>query len=214
MSLIAIVHVAHPDFALSPTIRACPDVGLRVIPQSATDPETGLFFFFVENGGESFESALERDHTVSRWTVVGDSEAGSVYRMQHPPEAKLLSPKTLELGGLMLEAMSDETGWTIHLQFPGQEALSQLWEYCEDEGFSFDLQRMFRHQPWTSPTETTLTDAQREALTTAYKEGYFEEPRAISLAELADILDISPTAVGGRIRRGTAELVGTTIMQD
>lgn len=214
MSLIAIIHAAHPDLALSPTIRECPDVAIHVIPQSATDPETGLFFFFVEGNDEPFESALERDHTVAEWTPVADSKTGSVYRMRHPPEAELLSPKTLELGGLMLEAMSDETGWTVHLQFPDQEALSNLWKYCEDKGFSFDLQRMFRHQPWTSPTETALTDAQREALTTAYEEGYFEEPRAISLAELADILDISPTAVGGRIRRGTAELVGTTLMQE
>ncbi|HET7324000.1 MAG TPA: helix-turn-helix domain-containing protein [Halococcus sp.] len=214
MSLIAIVHVAHPDFALSPTIRNCPDVGLRVMPQSATDPETGLFFFFVENSTESFEAALEADHTVTEWTAVANGETGAVYRMQHPSDAKLLSPKTLELGGLMLEAMSDETGWTIHLQFPNQEALSKLWEYCEDEGFSFELKRMFRHQPWTTSRGLSLTDAQREALTTAYEQGYFEEPRAISLAELADILDISPTAVGGRIRRGTAELIGTTMMQE
>lgn len=214
MSLIAIVHVAHPDFALSPTIRECPDVKLRVIPQSATDPETGLFFFFVENGGEPFESALERDHTVAEWTAVAKSETGSVYRIRHPSDTELLSPKTVELGGLMLEAMSDETGWTVHLQFSDREALAHLWEYCENSGYSFDLRRMFRHQPWTGSKETGLTDAQREALTTAYEEGYFEEPRAISLAELADILDISPTAVGGRIRRGTAELVGTTLAQE
>jgi predicted DNA binding protein len=49
---------------------------------------------------------------------------------------------------------------------------------------------------------------------TAYKEGYFEEPRTTSLEELGDILDISPTAVGGRLRRGMAALIETTLSEE
>lgn len=211
MSLVAIVHVVHDDLALAPTIQECSEASIRVMTQSVTDPETGLFFFHVEGSGESFESALDRDHTVAEWTRVSGSESGAVYRLQHPPETKLLSPKTVELGGLMLEATSDGRGWIVRLQFPDQEALSLLWEYCEDEDISFDLRQMFRDQTWTGSEVMTLTDAQYDALTTAHKKGYFEEPRDISLEELAEILDISPTAVGGRIRRGTAALIETIL---
>lgn len=214
MSLVAIAHVAHPDLALTPTIRECPDVTVRVVPQSATDPDTGLFFFLVEDSTEAFESALADDHTVTEWTLVDDFETGGIYRMQHSLETELLSPTTLELGGLMREAVSDETGWRVRLQFTDRDALAELWDYCENEGLSFDLQRVLRHQTWTSAELTELTDAQREALLTAHEEGYFEEPRDISLAGLADILDISPTAVGGRLRRGTAELIETTLVED
>ena len=213
MSLIAIVHIAHEDLALSPTIRECPDVGIRVMPQSATDPETGLFFFFVENGDESLEAAFERDHTVAEWTRVADSDGGAVYRLQHSPETILLSPKMLELGGLMRDATSDGTGWTVRLQFDDREALSRLWEYCKNEAIAFELQRLFRDQSWVDAELTALTEPQLDALVTAHEEGYFEEPRRISLEELAERLDISPTAVGGRIRRGTAALIETTLTE-
>jgi predicted DNA binding protein len=214
MSLLAIVHIAHPDLALIPTIRENPDAVIRVMPQAATDPETGLFFFFVENESESVESAFERDDTVAEWQTVANSESGSVYQLQHTPETILLSPKTFELGGLMREATSNATGWTVRLQFTNREALSELWEFCESEGISFELQRMFRHQPWDVSNLTALTDPQLNTLLTAYEEGYFNEPREISLEGLAEILDISPTAVGGRIRRGTAALIKTTLAEE
>lgn len=214
VSLLATVHIAHHNLALSPTIRECPDTTIRVMPHAATDPGTGLFFFFVENGGESLESAFERDQTVAEWIHVADSDSGSVYRLQHTPETILLSPKTLELGGLMREAISDTTGWTVRLQFSNQKDLSRLWDYCNDEDISFDLRRMYQHQPWPDSDLTALTDPQRDALMTAYEKGYFEEPRTISLEELGDILDISPTAVGGRIRRGTASLIRMTLSNE
>ena len=214
MSLLAIVHIAHPDLALAPTIRACPEASIRVMSQSVTDPKTGQFFFYVEGECDPVESAFERDHTVAEWTRVSAAEAGAVYRLQHPSETKLLSPKTVELGGLMLEAASDETGWTVRLQFPNQEALSRLWKYCETEDIAFDLRRMFRDQTWDGSDPAVLTDPQLDALLTAHEEGYFEEPRRISLEELAEMLDISPTAVGGRIRRGTATLVETVLADE
>ncbi|WP_029601967.1 helix-turn-helix domain-containing protein [Halococcus hamelinensis] len=213
MGLTATIHVSSPDLALTPTIRACPDVTVRVIPHSTTDVETGLFFFLVENPIEPFEAALDDDHTVAEWTLVEAADAGAVYRIRHPPEAKLVSPAALELGGLMLDAVSDGRGWVVRVQFTDREALSGLWEACESDGITFDLRRLFRHQPWGRSAPTTLTDAQRDALLAAYESGYFDEPRGISLAELADRLGISPTAVGGRVRRGTAELIEAVLVE-
>ncbi|RJT07816.1 MULTISPECIES: helix-turn-helix domain-containing protein [Halococcus] len=214
MSVIALVHVAHPDLALSPTIRANPETTIRVMPQAATDPETDLFFFFVEQDDGSVESAFESDHTVAEWETIASSESGSVYQLQHTPETILLSPKTFELGGLMREATSDSTGWTLRLQFQNRKDISDLWGFCEESDISFELQRIFRHQPWNSSDLTTLTDPQLETLLTAYEEGYFEEPRQISLEGLAEKLDISPTAVGGRLRRGVAALLETTLIEE
>ena len=56
-----------------------------------------------------------------------------------------------------------------------------------------------------------LTDEQRVALTTAYRAGYFNEPRDISLSEVADEMGLSSTAMSGRLRRGVGNLIAATL---
>lgn len=214
MNLIATVTITHPDLALTPTIRSGSAEEIRVLPQSATDPETEKFFFLVEGADGGFEARLDEDATVAEWTLVADSSPTRVYRISHPEWTKLISPKTVELGGLVHEAVSTERGWSIRLQLPDRQALVALSEFCDEEGINFELKRMFRQDGWVRGEPTGLTDAQRDALLAAYENGYFEEPREASLADLAEVLGISPTAVGGRIRRGTAELVEMVLLEE
>jgi predicted DNA binding protein len=214
VNLIAVVDIAHPDLSLAPTIRECPDVTIRVVPQSGTDPETGIFFYLVENAPDGFETHLDEDHTIAEWQPVAGSAATRVYRIRHPPETKLITPKTSELSGLMREATTNARGWTVRLQFPDREALAALADYCDEEDISFTLQQMFRQDEWNGDEPTGLTEAQRVALVTAYENGYFEEPREARLADIAAELDLSPTAIGGRIRRGTAKLVETALLEN
>ena len=213
MSLIAAVEIAHPDLALTPTIRRCPDVAIEAVSHTTTDPETGLFFFLVDGADERFEESLERDHTVEDWALVDDLEAARLYRLSHTDGTALISPKTAELGGLLSKAESTDRGWAVRLHLPDREALADLWTYCDREGISSELVRVFRQDEWSNGVSTGLTDEQRVALVTAYEEGYFEEPRESSLEELAERLGISPAAVGGRIRRGTGRLVESTVLE-
>lgn len=172
-----------------------------------------MFFFIIENADKTIEAALDEDHTVAEWERVTDSGTNRVYRIRHPDETKLISPRTSELNGLMREATSNAQGWTVRLQFPDRAALATLSDYCKARDISFDLNQMFRQDEWTGTEPTGLTEAQRVALVTAYEHGYFEEPRDSHLTDLAQILELSPTAIGGRIRRGTAKLIETTLVR-
>jgi predicted DNA binding protein len=213
MSLIAVVEIGHPDLALTPTIRST-DASVQVVSHTATDPETGMFFFLVETGDfPAFEAALERDHTVEASLLVAEAATTRIYRLRHAPDTKLISPITTEMGGLMLEAEATDTGWSVRMQLPDRETLGDIWEYCDGEGIDFDIGHIYSLDD-VSVDGVGLTDAQREALLTAYEEGYFEEPRGTSLEELAAVLDISPTAVGGRIRRGTSRLIERTLLEE
>ncbi|WP_254537028.1 helix-turn-helix domain-containing protein [Halomarina litorea] len=217
MNVIAEVGITGPDLALAPTIEAVPSAAIQVVPQSGTDAETGMFFFLVETdneGFDAFDAALADDHTVDEWLLVSESETARIYRICHTSEAKVLAPKTAEVGGLMLEATSEPRGWSVRLQLPDRAALTDIWEYCKDEGITFELRQLYRQDDWTIGGVTGLTDAQKVALTTAYERGYFSEPRETSLEELAAELGISPTAVGGRIRRGTERLVESTLHEE
>lgn len=213
MSLIAVVEIAHPDLALTPTIRST-DASIQVVSHTATDPETGMFFFLVEaEDFQAFEAALERDHTVQESLLVADAATTRIYRLRHTPDTKLISPITTEMGGLMLEADGTDTGWSVRMQLPDRETLGDLWEFCDAEGIDFDIDHIYSLDD-VSVDGVGLTDPQRDALLAAYEAGYFEEPRGTSLEELAAELGISPTAVGGRIRRGTSRLIARTLIEE
>ncbi|WP_380681753.1 helix-turn-helix domain-containing protein [Salinigranum sp. GCM10025319] len=59
-----------------------------------------------------------------------------------------------------------------------------------------------------------LTEAQRETLIEASESGYLEVPRACSLAELGDRLEISDSSASERFRRGVNQLVRQTILSE
>jgi predicted DNA binding protein len=216
MTLIAVVEIEHSSLALGPTIRDLPEASIQVIPNSGTDPDTGMFFFMVEHADDDFEAVETRfdsDPTVEEWTRIADDETTNIYRLQHTPETKLLTPEATKVGGFTLEAKSTGHGWRIRLQLPDREAISKLWDYCREEGISFELAQMYQ-QEGISLDGKPLTEPQRTTLLTAYERGYFDEPRGTSHKEIAELLGISPTAVGGRIRRGTARLIEIVLADD
>jgi predicted DNA binding protein len=215
VSLIVVARIEHPDLALVPTIRTT-TASIRVASHTATDPETGMFFFHVETTDfAAFEDALDADHTVGESLLVAEASDTRIYRLRHTSDTELISPVVIEMGGLMLETESTDRGWSVRMQFPDRETLGSLWEYCADADIDFTLENVYSLDEFSMDADGAgLTDAQRDALVTAYRLGYFEEPRDTSLQELADELDISPTAVGGRIRRGVARLVERTLVED
>ncbi|SNZ06860.1 Predicted DNA binding protein, contains HTH domain [Natronoarchaeum philippinense] len=52
-----------------------------------------------------------------------------------------------------------------------------------------------------------LSSVERDTLTTAAEQGYFEDPRGATLQSLADEFDVSDTAVSKNLRRGERKLL-------
>ena len=59
-----------------------------------------------------------------------------------------------------------------------------------------------------------LTDRQREALATAWAAGYYEEPRAASVADVAAELDRAPGTVAEHLRKAESRLVAHALGRD
>ncbi|WP_336034810.1 helix-turn-helix domain-containing protein [Halobacterium yunchengense] len=57
-----------------------------------------------------------------------------------------------------------------------------------------------------TPSESPLSDAQRETLETAVREGYFEVPRACSLADVADATGVEKSTASRTLRRAVAQV--------
>ncbi|PSP81892.1 helix-turn-helix domain-containing protein [Halobacteriales archaeon QS_1_68_17] len=210
MPLTARVQVTHSDFRVTPTVRRLKHPKIEVASDARTDPENDVYFFVVDNDRQSFERALAADHTVADAKRTSGFKGKQLYRITYDDSALLLSPAVTSVGGLTREATATADGWLFTLQVPDRDALSRICEYATGEDMTWELVTL-RPESGASNGPYGLTDTQRETLLVALERGYFSEPREATLADLADALDISQTAAGGRLRRGLETLVRATV---
>lgn len=221
MAIITEVRFAHEDSALAGTLSALPALETTVVSETSTDPDGHYRFRFDYDGEGSVREALEADHTVCEATAMREADSSRLWGIELAPETKLLAPLVTTEGGFVLDARSappgtdlDPRGWHERWLLPDREALHDIWQHARDEEFAFDVLELHRRGRTDAeyPGPDALTDQQQEALVAAYREGYFTEPRETSLEELADTLDISASAVRGRINRGLKALVGAGLV--
>jgi predicted DNA binding protein len=209
------IYAEHPDLALSHTIRSLPDVEIGVVSDAGTDPQHDVYFFWFEaEDFDAVEAALEEDHTVADYSVIVEREGRRTYRIEYSDRAKLLTPAMTEIGGLTLESRSHSNGWVLRMHLTDHDGLYALSEYAAEEGIRLEILSLKQTEETYDRFDFGLTDEQREALVAAFVHGYYDEPRRTSLEGLASLLDISPTAVSGRLRRASARLVEEVLLDD
>lgn len=222
MATIAEIQFAHQDGALAVTLEELSDVDTKVIRETSTEPEQNLYFirFDLGNPGE-IRPALEGDPTVKTASKLSETSTSQVWRVEFADEAKLLDPQVTSEGGFVLHARSTaltggQWGWHERWLLPGHEALNTIWQKARADGFAFEI---LHYHTWSGSLSEhsdvqTLTEEQREALVLANEQGYFEEPREMDLAALAEELGISTSAAAGRLKRGMKLLIEETLIVD
>lgn len=210
-AITATIRVQSPDIPLTETVAFDDTAVVQPVTGAGTVPNLGTHLFTVRTVDfDRFETALDRDPTIDKYERVVDLGAEAVYSFEYDPGATAFSAAVSEENGVSLDWTNDETTWTVRVWLPDRQALASLWEYATEQEIDFSLERVY---DYASPveTESTLTKTQRETLLLALEMGYFEEPRAATLTEVATELGISQPAAGGRLRRGIKRLVESTV---
>lgn len=212
MSITAKVHIEHELLALVPTLQRLGEVNIRVITQGNTNPGSTAFPFFIEyDDRETLEETLEEDPTVDTFQLVDWMGQNGIYYIEHADEAKLISSIVTDVNGFLIHTETEGNGWLVQLLLPGREALNEIWEYANANDIAMDIIEIYGNSDANGEISYGLTDEQRIALLTVYENGYFSEPREISLSEAADEIGLSSTAMSGRLRRGMRNLISTTL---
>lgn len=220
MATIAEIQFAHERGALAHTLDELSDVDTTVIQETSTEPGQNLYFIrFDRNQADEIRQALADDPTVERVSPLSDTATSQVWRVEFADDTKLLDPQVTDVGGVVLSARSTaladgRCGWHERWLLPDREALETIWEDARAAGFEFEI---LHFHSWSGQLSQqagvqTLTDEQREALVLANDRGYFEEPRDLDLAALADELGISSSAAAGRLKRGMKLLIEETLI--
>lgn len=209
VSPMLIVEFGLDSPILEETLDRNPDAIVR--NEAVYQDEDGItYLFWAESDDfEGFDDALGEDPTVTDPELLTEANTRRLYRVNFTDEGEDVAtfPAWSELDLVMLDAMRTHDQWAVRMRMPDREALSDYRDLCREQGFTFDLQSVYHDTGEPNPLSYGISSCQKEALVTAYRIGYFEIPRAASLATVADELDVSQQAVSERIRRGTAALV-------
>lgn len=213
MTITVTLHLEHDRLALVPTLQALEEVAIEVVPQGTTNPGTAEFPFLVEYPDrERLEGAFDGDPTVAAYDLIEWGDASGLYYIEHADGTVLISSAVSDANGYLVHTESEGEGWLVRLLLPDRAALNAVWEYAIDHGMDLEIVEIYRNEDAGAASSFGLTDEQRTALLVAYEQGYFVEPREISLDALADELDLSSTAMSGRLRRGMRNLIAATLV--
>lgn len=214
MSITATIHIRHDQLALVPTLRRLDGVKVQVVPQGTTSPGATAFPFLIEHADRAeLEAALDDDPTVDTYRLVDWTDGQGIYYIEHSPETKLISAAVAEANGFLMQTETKADGWFVRLLLPDRTALNDVWNYANRNDITIDIAEIYGNEDAGGQSSYGLTDQQRTALSLAYDEGYFQEPRAVSLDDVASELDLSSTAMSGRLRRGIRNLIAATIAE-
>ncbi|AFO56320.1 helix-turn-helix domain-containing protein [Natrinema sp. J7-2] len=212
MTTIAELSLPTDEFALAETVQQLPALEVRVESVVAEGPvRTVPLVWFSNVDRTELEATLETDPTVDEYRrLLAEPDAGDLfYRLTYTEAVASVCRCVYTHGGTVLDAQVSDGQWTLRLLFPHREELSTAVSDIEEQGVRIDVRRMVEAgQDEALETTAALTEPQREAIAEAYRQGYYDVPRAISLEELANELDISHQALSERLRRANRVLAG------
>ncbi|WP_254272937.1 bacterio-opsin activator domain-containing protein [Haloarcula marina] len=160
---------------------------------------------------DAFEDIADETHDVESVRLLDRVDDSALYRIEWRRDTEQFVAGIFDTGGTVVEA-SGSSEWLFRLRFEESTDLSAFQTHCRDHEIQSHLQRVHSVTQTTTPQrEFGLTEAQYEAVLAAHRAGYFEVPRGVTYADLAEELDISQQAVSERVRRGVNKILGETL---
>ncbi|MBB6646575.1 helix-turn-helix domain-containing protein [Halobellus ruber] len=209
--ITATLRVKSPDLALTETVANVAAATVKPVSGAGTAPNLGAYLFSVRTDDfERFEAALRGDPTIESFSRLVADGPEAVYRFEYDPDATVFSAAIAAVDGISIDWTNDGAAWIVRVWLPDREALASLWEYATDHDVEFSLERVYEHTSFAD-SRPELTDDQRDGLLLALEMGYFEEPRAATLSDVAEELGVSQPAAGGLLRRGVRRLVESRV---
>lgn len=164
----------------------------------------------VELGEPVDEDRLDALDYVDWWERVSPStdEAGYIISFTAPALSADISTHADGLVG-NCDPVMDEYGATV--SFVGsQEAIRGTIDEYQAVGIAPGLRKLGDFDGRSAPMDS-LTDRQLEVIQTAYDMGYYEVPREVSSADIAEALDLDPSTVAEHLQRAERNLLQTQL---
>lgn len=206
MGTIAELEIPAEEFALGATLREIPELEVEIERLVAHYHGRLMpFAWLTAPDFDAVENAIVEDPTVESCELVSQVNGDQLYRMEWVDAIEMVIHILLEEEGTILQATGQTDGWHVRVLFPDRESLSATYDFATDHDLSFTVVRIYELDT-RRQGRFGLTDDQQRTLAAATKLGYFDVPREITQAELADELGVSHQALSERLRRAQKTL--------
>jgi predicted DNA binding protein len=179
----------HPDDEFRMLASHRTEDSLRVVVDAETpDPKTLIQVPYQAPEVRSYE-------------VLQTNQQGVLLQIETAEHESRVAARTT--GMLPQYPMVLRNGWQIIETITSWERLSNLKAEFEERDVSFEILSISQSVEVTD----LLTPRQWEVLTEAITRGYYDTPRGCSLTELADALEVNPSAVSGVLHRAEEQII-------
>lgn len=178
------------------------------------DDGTSVTWLQVRGDLDRLSDALAGVRTVLEFSVAGDAEgfvylhsephdlARYLYRLRNEYEVVVEMPlRFTGDGGLRGTVVGDDETF--------QRAVDAL-----PDAFDFEVERIGEYHSDVREVFAGLTARQQEVLTTAIREGYYEDPRRATQHDVARTLGVAPGTVSQGLRRIEASVFSTFVVDE
>lgn len=212
MSVIVEFRVPPVDFELGRILSVEGTSSVELESLVPTGEATVPLFWIHDTEQDSFVQSVQRHPTVNSASAVDEFEDRTLFTLDWDANRDHLFRGIDANDGQLLGATGTPDDWEFELRFPDHGALSAFTAHCEDAQIPLDVVRIYNPAEPEAGAWYGLTEAQREALQLAARQGYYDIPRRRTTQQLADELGISDQAVTERLRRAIVALVNHTLV--
>jgi hypothetical protein len=200
VTTITDIRVRADVFPLGRILQQYPEVEIeleRIIPTR----EGIIPLFWVESDREqAVEETLQEDVLVKEIVELTRTPERILYSVTWSPDINALVGAIVDHDVDVLTGEGTANFWEFRLQFQNRQQLAQFRRACQEADVPLELLRVYN--PIMPPEEGPLTAEQKDALATAFENGYWSVPREISQSDLAELVGISDNSMSQRLRRG------------
>jgi predicted DNA binding protein len=209
VTTITDIRVRADAFPLGRILQAYPDIEIeleRIVPTR----EGVIPLFWVETEREkAVEETLREDELVEEIDELTRTPERVLFSVNWSPEIDALIKALVDHGVEVLTGEGAANFWEFRLQFQNRDQLGQFRRACQEKDIPLELLRVYN--PMMPPEEGPLTPEQKDALATAFENGYWDVPREISQRDLAELVGISDNSMSQRLRRGVKVAVAEVL---
>jgi predicted DNA binding protein len=207
MSTIVELQVPADEFALAATFERVSDVIFEA-ERIVADPDNRITPFVWALSETPVEAALAADPSVANVTHLSTRNDERLFHMEWTSDISLVVYLLRELEATILSARATHDSWQFRVHVPERERLEEMLEFCQENDLTIEIEGIYEMGGATDADigRHALTEEQHEALRLATKHGYYEVPRQITAADLADAIGVSQSTFSERIRRAQGAL--------